>query len=220
MTQFILDIKKPDQKKKISTKIKLALDKVSKFYEPAMHPQWVYLNLIYSREEFNEKIGRQTPDWMAGFADKNVINLLSPNVMEKHSSHPKNYFDKLLTHELAHIYTAEINNRALMWLDEGLALNIAEQKKKVEIPKDDWKYFVDNNGISGKIPYKYFSDHSGYKIAYWLTNVLLNNFGKESIIELLKIQTEQNNINKKIEQVLQTSVKQIINMSKKRLQLI
>jgi len=217
---FTINIQEPDQKKDIEIRLKFALDKISEFYGSDVHPQQVYLNLIYSRDEFNKKIGRETPDWMMGFADKNIINLISRSVIRQRSSHSQDYFNKLLIHELVHIFTSEINDKALMWLDEGLALKIAGQEKKVEVPKDDWEYFVNNNGVLGQISYQNFSDHSGYRIAYWLTNELLNNFDKKDVMGLLKINPEQDNVDKKISEILKISSGQIINLGKKCLRLI
>lgn len=102
------------------------------------------IELFYSRKEFDKKIGYKTPEWLVGFARKNNIYLFSPSVMEKVSSHKKSEIKKILTHEICHIFNDKINKNPLMWVDEGMALLLAGQKKNNDFAKKDLNLFYNN----------------------------------------------------------------------------
>ncbi len=218
--KILINLRKPDSKKDIKNKLELALNQVSSFYQIDMNSLTIHLNLIYSREEFNKKINQETPNWLVGFTDKNQINLLSPSVINKYSPHSPDYFEKILTHELSHIFASQINEKPLMWLDEGLALNIAGQKKKNEIPKSDWNFFIAKGGLVGNMSFNDFSRYSGYRISFWMAKTLLDNFDQKTILKLLQIKPTQKNIEKQIEKIITIPIKEFISLNKKSLCLI
>ncbi len=120
--------KKDDSNIKLVKKyIKKTIQNLENFYK-FKNPE-IFIELFYSREEFDEKIGYKTPEWLAGFTAKNNIYLFSPLVIEKISNHKKSEFKKILTHEICHIFNDKINKNSLMWIDEGVALLLAGQKK-------------------------------------------------------------------------------------------
>lgn len=175
------------------------LEKLNKFYK-IKNPR-INLELIYSRKEFNDKIGRQTPKWMVGVALKNKIYLFSPLVIEKISSHKKSELDKIITHELCHIFNNKINKEILSWVDEGTALFLANQKKIKDFKKLDWCFFI-NNFLTKNIGFQFFVKHNGYKISYLAVKTIIEKRGINKLLDLIKINAKKNTCESKLEKVL------------------
>lgn len=165
--------------------------------------------LVYSREELNKKIYKRTPDWLVGLFHKNKIYLFSPTVIEKFSPHKKTYINRLITHELCHLFNYAVNPSLPLWLNEGIALILADQKKDSHISKSDWLFFK-KNLTNKKINSKDFSGHSGYRISYTLTNHLLDKLGRDSLSQLVKITPKKD---KSYAKILRLSIAYINNLT-------
>lgn len=167
------------------------LKKLYKVSPKNIHP--MCFELIYSRKELNSKIGKKTANWLVGFSHKNKIYLFSPIAIEKFSFHKKSHINKLITHELCHLFNYAANPLLPIWLNEGIALVIANQKKDFLIPKSDWLFF--NNNLSNKnFNFRKFSEHSGYKISYKLATNLLDKLGQDSLLQLVKTAPKKNKL--------------------------
>lgn len=135
--------------------------------------------LLNSREGIDAVCGRRTEDWFVGWTNNNnSIFILEESVFPKESSHKdKRYFWKVLKHEYCHLYFRQLTkNHYPIWLNEGLACFLAEQEKE---------------GISKKQALKVFDyyDKGGkgvYGVSYFWVKLLINSFGKEKLMELLK----------------------------------
>lgn len=180
------------------------LKKLNRFYK-IKNPE-INLELIYSRKEFNVKIGRQTPKWLVGVALKKKIYLFSPLVIEKSSSHRKYELNKIITHELCHIFNNKINKEVLSWVDEGTALFLANQKKIKDFKKSDWCFFIDNF-LTKNIGFQSFVKHNGYKISYWAVKTIIEKRGINKLLDLIKINTKKNDCESKLEKVFGISIK-------------
>lgn len=134
---------------------------------------------LTSRKEMDQVKGEKTQRWVAAFADhkKNIIYIFDEYNFEKETIHKKQEFLSTLKHELAHVV---INQNfgfiQPLWLNEGIASVIANQKFKEKEKKDiremhtleEWKL-----------------NHS-YSNAFNFTHFLINKFGKEKIVLFLK----------------------------------
>lgn len=103
----------------------------------------IELIIVESREEYNKLAEqRQTPRWEVGCCKNGKIILFSPDAMEKESTHKKEEFYQILTHETTHCFL-KMNSIQCKnippWFDEGLAGFIAKQYKteegKFKLPK-------------------------------------------------------------------------------------
>lgn len=178
-------------------------DLVSKFF-PKIRPDKINIKILDSRRSFNQYIGRDTPEWMIGFTKKNTIHILSPKAIDQESSHQKNVFPQILAHEMVHIFISEINPRCLPWLEEGLALNLANQQKSPEIQKRNWQLFL-REIFKNNFNLDRFASHEGYKISFWVVRALLNRFGVRRVSSLLKIECSDFQREKKFFEVLKIS---------------
>jgi len=185
------------------------LKKLSKFYKTNC-PEMSF-ELVYSREEFNNKVGRQTPEWMAGVVLKNKIYLFSPLVIEKVSTHKKSKLNEIITHELCHIFNNKINKEILTWIDEGIALFLANQKKLKDFKKSDWRFFVDSF-LNKNIDLQDFAKYEGYKISYWTIRTIADTFGVNKLLDLIKINPKQENVEKKLEKTLGIPVEDFLKL--------
>lgn len=164
------------QPKELLSILKKTNKELNEFFDMNLKIPSVFF--IQSRKQFNELWKMETEDWMVGFADGANIFILDPAVYTKESSHKDiNNFYKTLNHEYAHIAIRKYcgHNRP-KWLNEGLACYLAKQEKSVP-PKENLLKIFD---------YHQKSDSEIYGIGYFWVKFLIENFGKEKILELLK----------------------------------
>lgn len=181
--------------------------KLNKFYK--IDNIGINLRLLYSREEFDKKMGRKTPEWMVGVILKNTIYLFSPSVIEKFSTHKKSRLNKIIAHELCHIFNDKINKEILNWIDEGTALFLAGQEKAKDFKKTDWQFFIDNF-LDRNISLQSFAEHEGYKISYWTIRTIAEKFGINKLLDLIKINPKEDNVEGKLEEMLGVPVDNLI----------
>jgi hypothetical protein len=199
---------------KITRKINEANDKLSEYFNipDVFHKSPIKINILRSREGLNKIIGRETEEWLVAlaFGDCNIY-ILHPDVLEKQSNHKRDEFPSILIHEITHCYIDKINDRALTWLEEGLALNFAGQKKSSNISKKNLTYFK-KCMVYNRVNNQEFSEHDGYAISSCIVNILLKKFSKGDILSLLKIKPiDQNTTKNNIKDILKTSLVSLIN---------
>lgn len=165
-----------------------SFEKVKKFFNPSSFP--IKVCLVYSREEFDKFIGKKTASWMVGHTNcpKNEIYLLSPLVFEKESTHRKEDFPKVLTHELTHLFTYQLYPfYEPRWLLEGLAYFVANQSKSDF--RQRVKLLINNDYFLSKIDttrnWQENLYHGAYQLSFLWTSFLIKKFGKEKILKLL-----------------------------------
>jgi len=137
--------------------------------------RFVYLK---SREEIDRLKGYKTENWVCGFTIGKTIYILHPEVIEKTSTCKVAEISSLFKHELAHIFYVEIargEDRPL-WLNEGLALHLGEQdmQRVDRIPLQKIEHYFDS------------ADEELYYYSFSLVKYLINVYGKNKIIQLLK----------------------------------
>lgn len=161
----------------------------SKFFN-AKIPK-IKLILVYSRKELDDLFGRQTLDWFVGYANSsNEIFILSLSVWEQESSHSRNEFNKTLCHEIAHLFIRQIHRSyEPVWLDEGLAYIIAEQKVKLQknsypnLQNPNIMFLLDTKKNWEQTIAK--EPDAPYAISFSLVDFLIRRFGKQKIFQLL-----------------------------------
>lgn len=132
---------------------------------------------VNSRKDMDSIWGKPTEDWFIGAAKNNNIYIFEPSIFNKVSSHDKKNFWQILKHEYSHIYFNQITNNSFpFWLNEGLACYLSGKK---------------NSGINKKNLFDIFSyfkqgGKGAYGISQFWVEFLIENFGKEKILELIK----------------------------------
>lgn len=143
-------------------------------------PMDVGICLMYSRQEMNNSVKRETPEWFVGGAGNNSVAIFSPSVFSKVSSHPDSDFIPVLTHEIAHIFTKAITNaKEPLWLIEGISGYIAEQYKIRPLYKKNIQNFAE---IHDKTCWQ---KTTNYAQAYSFTKYLIDKLGKKNFLELV-----------------------------------
>lgn len=142
----------------------------------------IEVRILYTREEMDEALNHKTQSWVVGLACRNkTIVIFSPKIFSKVSPHPTSDFLPVLTHEIAHVFTGELFHlKYPRWLSEGLSGYVAEQYKTraSNVPViQDFAEIHDMEGWNKTYPYNQ---------AYSFTAYIIERFGKESLLSLLK----------------------------------
>lgn len=148
---------------------------VSDFFE--LSESRINVHLIQSRKEYNELWGDKTEDWMVGFTRGRTVFIFDKDKFETESNHPKSDFEKVLKHEIAHIYYRQLKqNSAPAWLNEGIACYVAKQNKK---PPE--------NKITIKTLEKYHNNGGSeiYSIGRYMVDQIVEKGGKEKLFKLI-----------------------------------
>lgn len=140
------------------------------------------LFLLPDRKTIDGWMGEKTPSWVTGFGGRRSggVFLLDPKNFTKESSntYTKERYAALLKHELCHCFIDVLTNnfRNPKWLIEGLCIYLAGQLSQYTRPKE-LVSFLESTDKFGTGLYQ----ESGFAVEY-----LVETFGKEKIIELLK----------------------------------
>jgi len=174
------------------------------------------IELIYSRAEFDEKVGFKTENWFIANSFKKKFIIFSPDRIEDQTSHKKNEFVPIISHETSHILLNKINMDFCAWLSEGIAQNIAKQERKGEIKYENQKYFLKDSLFKNSDCQKFIS-RQGYNISYKLVRFLIENYSKKQVMDLLKIKyyDYENSLEKDFCKILKTSKKNLLGRFKK-----
>lgn len=144
----------------------------------------IKIELIYSRKEFNNKLGRKTQEWFIGNTSGEKIYIFSPKAVKKHSTHNKKKLDKVIKHEICHVFNTKVNKNIPILIDEGISLYLAGQKKDNNFKKSDISFFANN--LEKEVTFNSFLKHNGYKIAYCVTKNFVKKNDKRALKRLLK----------------------------------
>lgn len=178
------------------------------FFE--MELENIFIETLENRNELNQRIGRKTQDWLVAFAKTNYVYILDKKSFVIESSHLEKDFEIILKHELAHIFINAINPNAMQWLDEGLALNLARQKKAKQISKENYDFFILFNNIYKNLALDEFAKRQGYIVSYKLVNNLLDKLDKNIILELLRLDKNRKDLKKSVENIIDCKLDELI----------
>lgn len=137
--------------------------------------------LLDSRTLIDLVRGHKTEDWEVGWSENRNIYLLDQNKFETESNHKKKNNEEyraLIKHELAHSFYSikSGQNSNPRWLNEGTSIYISGQlefRKRVQSFKNFLEFY---NKVSSEI----------YTEAGWVVKLLVDKFGKEKLMGLLK----------------------------------
>ena len=135
---------------------------------------------VNSRKQINDIVGRKTEDWWVGWNEGKTVYLLDQDKFTTESKH-KDIEDKeyraLIKHEFCHAFqTASGYFWKPNWLREGLCHYTSGQLDFEKKPKV-FKFFLN------------FYEKTGAEVHWesgWVVKILLDNFGKEKLLGLLK----------------------------------
>jgi len=143
------------------------------------------VGFIYSREEFDKLLGRPTERWERAVSRKDGLYFIHSSMIEELTPHTNKDFWPVVKHEMSHWFyrhVAGVESGNPRWFNEGLAGVVAEQRRTQKpTPLDE--PVVDK--------YYLYSDASNYAWGYWMVKYLLDEFGREKLIALIKSLTEE-----------------------------
>ncbi|MDD5693587.1 MAG: hypothetical protein PHU86_03900 [Patescibacteria group bacterium] len=134
---------------------------------------------VYSREEMDKALGRKTQDWVRASTRPEGLYFIHPSKVEELTPHKNDDFWKVVKHEMSHWFYNQItgtHNGEPRWLAEGLAMFMAEQKGLVPSFTEE--------SITQK--YYSFTDNETYRWGYLMVKDLVDEFGKEKVVSLVK----------------------------------
>jgi len=138
----------------------------------------INLTVVNSREEIDKLKGFETKSRFVGWIGKHDnLFVLSEDKLESESNHKKEEYEKILKHEIAHLYIHKLTKcRVPVWLHEGLAMYLAGQVNPNITKEESMKAL------------EFFNDNSKevYLYAGAYVYFLIKEHGKDKIIDLLK----------------------------------
>lgn len=149
----------------------------------------IVIRLHETRAKYEKQMGRKTEDWEVGNTSAdNTIDIIHPNSFEKHSSHPKSDFIKILKHEMVHIFMKKIAGESAipLWLNEGITMYLADQVEKY---KNQRGYYIEENyaaKLSTDFGWNTYSNYDAYRYACLFTCFLVEKYSLEKILKLLR----------------------------------
>jgi len=135
---------------------------------------------VKTREEIDGLKGKKTEPWVVGWADSGNVYILDKDNFERESDHKysEKSYNALIKHELVHLFFSKLskNRKKPYWLNEGVAIYVSGQLEFKKMP-EKFGEFLDFGENVGKGIYK----ESGFFI-----ELLVNKFGKEKLLELIR----------------------------------
>ena len=134
---------------------------------------------LENRTEIDEIWGKKTEPWLVGAFRGGVIYIFHPDVFESESSHKAEDFWITLKHEYCHFfYNSITKSHYPLWLNEGLASWMSG--KKISKKAEQIDCFLNIFDYFDKI------DKGVYLAGQFWVEYLIENFGKEKFIKLIK----------------------------------
>jgi hypothetical protein len=168
----------PDNKTKLL--VEKAIKKVEDFFESKLDFEIIFLETRKEMDKiYSEMFGEEykTEDWVVGGVfNEAVVYLFDEEVYDKVSCHPQETFFPTLIHEITHIFTKDLFNINIMWLNEGISYLVAEQDKVPLNKKED---------LTKAYTEKEWMQTNPYLTAGKFTRYLFNRYGKEKMFKLL-----------------------------------
>ena len=158
--------------KKITDNLKIQSDEKTNIY--------VYSDL----DSFHEAIGQpNASEWMVGAEmGNNVMKMVSPYIDKS----KEDYMIKVAIHEFTHVLVRNINKEVVPnWLNEGIATFEANQMD------DSIKKFIKSNQVPKimdleNMGAQRFGDNGGYAYSYSIVEFIINQYGYDDLVDLIK----------------------------------
>jgi hypothetical protein len=166
--------------KKVIEDYEKAMNELDEFFEVNWTINKPRLFLVKDRQTINKLLGKKTEDWVVGFVNKGDVYMLDKDNYEKESCHKYSdeEYSRGIKHELTHSFFQVISGfkNKPDWLWEGIAIYLSKQYITKIKPKK-FSEFLDHYEKSGPGVYK----ESGFVV-----KLLVEKFGKEKILKLIK----------------------------------
>jgi len=194
MREFLSGADKSKFNKKMIEFLKFTQKELDVFYNTIIKKPSIFF--IDSRKEIDKIWGRKTEEWFSAWAKDGNIYILNPEIYTKESNHKNiKHFWQSLKHEYCHLYYRKITGAGYpKWLNEGLANYLAGQVKKNPTKEESLRVF----------DYYNKSDWRIYDIGYFWIKLLIEKYGKENLVTLIKdinSKTTEKEFSKKFYQV-------------------
>jgi len=140
------------------------------------------IRLIYSRKEFDKFFGRKSKSFITGFTKGKEIFIFAYSIFDKETIWKKKAFYESLLHEINHLFYDHLSGCCYshIWLSEGLATLIQNHGKKFKYKKGlKITKTILKQGYNKITP-------ETYQIYILFVEYLINEFGKNKIIKLIK----------------------------------
>ena len=174
---------------------------LDKFFEIGWIRNTPFIFVVPDRKTIEKLRRRKTEKWVVAWASttSRIVYLLDRKNFEKESSHKysKEEYTALIKHELTHQFITAYSKLFLIkphWLEEGIAIYLSGQNK-FKKPITKFSKFLDFYDKFGKGVY----NESGFFI-----ELLVKNFGKEKLLDLIKSLKEiksEKKFNKKFKEI-------------------
>lgn len=139
---------------------------------------------IANRETLDSVSDRISNRWVLGYTGRMGVYLLEQGKFTSDSEQKREFnndeYETLMKHELAHLFFELVAQtpgyRKPSWLSEGVSIYTSEEYKKKKKPIE-FKNFLNffENGQLGV-----------YVESGWVVKLLVDNYGKEKLLELIK----------------------------------
>ena len=188
---------------KYSQKDELYIEKLADYIENESKNIINYFNfdklnvdviLFSDLDEFRKKHGKNTPNWLCGYYkkedEKHIVNTLCLEEYKKTAGHENNTIndlEKLIIHEFVHACHAQYKLvnifNSTRWLAEGFAILLSKQDYNNEI----------------NVSYEeLLNDSVSYSNYYAMVKYIIDEYGKDYLLELLKNDDLANEVGLKI----------------------
>lgn len=159
-----------------------------KFFGIKLKHKLPHVCVLENRKQVDSIKGYKSERWIIGFEKNGIIYMLDNKNTEKESSHKKlsnkKYFAGM-KHELCHFFYMKISGQNLkpLWLSEGVSIFLSGQLNNIKIEKK-FSNFI-----------KSYSDYKQdiYKESGTAVKLLVENFGKDKLLNLISRSSEVNN---------------------------
>src|SRR3989338_7959350 len=96
-----------------------------------------------------------------------------------------NKIDRVILHELTHLYTNSLNPNLPDWVKEDISVYIAQQINKLTISTENWKKIIPGNIPFEKVRWQTATKYDGYNIAGLLVRFLVKKYGLKRFLNAL-----------------------------------
>lgn len=131
----------------------------------------------FQRKAYGLAISWYLKDWAVGGAAEDSIYMTSPEAPD--ASHTYESMLEILTHEFVHTQAWQVNPDIDIWLNEGLAVYFAAQKRVINRDFPSYETMQEQDGNA-------FGEAGGYLFGYYYVEYLFENFQREQVFELVK----------------------------------
>jgi len=153
-------------------------------------PGLIRIQILGSRQDFLDVIGKESaPDWLVAYVPQNSASTI---VLLDNEQNPLSslMLSKILTHEIAHLYTNILNRELPDWVKEGISMQLAQQVKIRTVTASNWDRISPQGEPFSGITWQAAAEVNGYEIAGLILCFLFERYGMKNIFDSLKGYTD------------------------------